>query len=678
MKAISAPRREHIGRSLACIARALLSALLANAQIYGGYAPFVIGLVAAVGPGWEGLAALLGALGGALMFLDFPHALRTVACCLLLFTANNAFCELKSYEKPWFLPSLTAGLTFIVEAIYVYRAQSPAQAAYCAVAVALAALYAHCGRVVMSVPEASRERPREALVALLGVLAALAAPQFRNGFAPGRIAAVLSVLLIAFDRPLSSALTAALCIGLAMDLTAPGMTFRYAASYGFGALLTSLLRRESRVRAAGVFALAAAFFVLPMEEREGLMLLYENLAGTLLFLLVPTRLLRSFHEEPTLSAEGEGGLRRRLIEAAAALRELYGSIAHGEPPPEENPAVIYDRAAEAVCRDCSLRERCWVNEYNRTYTALSDATAPLLRSGQGSGKDFPAYFADRCIRFPTFLAAVNTELRAYLLRRQYRTRLEEARARSVGQYAQFSELLTAAAERPAGAEAGAIPAALPYRVGTALRAKDGERVSGDSALSFELDGGRLCLLLSDGMGSGEEAQRESAQAVHLLERFLRSGVDAAGALRTLNSALNLRAETTDSFTTVDLLTLSLRSGEGEVCKYGAAPSYVKRNGRVWRIGCTCLPAGLAEESVPPETTHVRLGTGSFFVMVTDGVADGSDDGWLQELLTGWEGDDPQQLVAAILAESYQRRGGDDDAGALALYLSKSADAAAEV
>ena len=358
MKAISAPRREHIGRGLACIARALLSALLANAQIYGGYAPFVIGLVAAVGPGWEGLAALLGALGGALMFLDFPHALRTVACCLLLFTANNAFCELKSYEKPWFLPSLTAGLTFIVEAIYVYRAQSPAQAAYCAVAVALAALYAHCGRIVLTVPEASRERPREALVALLGVLMALAAPQFRNGFAPGRIAAVLSVLLIAFDRPLSSALTAALCIGLAMDLTAPGMTFRYAASYGFGALLTSLLRRESRVRAAGVFALAAAFFVLPMEGREGLMLLYENLAGTLLFLLLPTRLLRSFHEEPTLSAEGEGGLRRRLIEAAAALRELYGSIAHGEPPPEENPAVIYDRAAEAVCRDCSLRERC--------------------------------------------------------------------------------------------------------------------------------------------------------------------------------------------------------------------------------------------------------------------------------------------------------------------------------
>ncbi len=678
MKAISALRREHIGKGLACVARALLAALLANAQIYGGYAPFAIGLVAAVGPGWEGLAALLGALAGTMTFLDFPHALRTMACCVLLFTANNAFCELGSYEKPWFLPTLTAGLTFVVEAIYVYRAQSPAEATYCAVSIALAALYAHCCRTVLTAADAQREKPREALVVLLGVLAALAAPQFQNGFAPGRIVAVLSVLLIAFDRPLSEALTAALCIGLTMDLTAPDMTFRYAAGYGFGALLTSLLRRESRVRAAGAFALATAFFALPMEEREGLMLLYENLAGTLLFLLLPTRLLRAFHEEPAPGTENEGGLRRRLIEAAAALRELHGSIGGSAPPPEENPAVIYDRAAEAVCRDCSLRERCWVNEYNRTYTALSDATVPLLQTGRGSGKDFPAYFADRCIRFPSFLAAVNTELHAYLLRRQYRARLEEARARSVGQYARFSDLLTAAAERPTGAEAGAIPPALPYCVGVSLRAKDGERVSGDSAGNFELDGGRLCLLLSDGMGSGEEARRESAQAVHLLERFLRSGVDASGALRTLNSALNLRAETTDSFTTVDLLTLSLRSGEGEICKYGAAPSYVKRDGRVWRIDCTCLPAGLAEESAPPETTHVRLGAGSFFVMVTDGVTDASDDAWLQELLNGWVGEDPQQLVAAILAESYQRRGGDDDAGALALYLQKDGEAAAEV
>lgn len=100
---------------------------------------------------------------------------------------------------------------------------------------------------------------------------------------------------------------------------------------------------------------------------------------------------------------------------------------------------------------------------------------------------------------------------------------------------------------------------------------------------FETEDGRLCLLLSDGMGCGEEARRESALAVRLLERFLRAGVETSGALKTLNSALTLRAEVSESFTTIDLLTLSLRDGAAEVYKYGAAPSYVKRGARVRRI-----------------------------------------------------------------------------------------------
>ena len=52
-------------------------------------------------------------------------------------------------------------------------------------------------------------------------------------------------------------------------------------------------------------------------------------------------------------------LRQRLRLSAEALRSLYESF--GAPPPEqeENPAVIFDRAAEAVCRGGSSGEGCW-------------------------------------------------------------------------------------------------------------------------------------------------------------------------------------------------------------------------------------------------------------------------------------------------------------------------------
>ena len=55
-------------------------------------------------------------------------------------------------------------------------------------------------------------------------------------------------------------------------------------------------------------------------------------------------------------------------------------------------------------------------------------------------------------------------------------------------------------------------------------------------------------------------------------------------------------------------------------------------------------------------------------MVSDGVADCDSDQWLQDLLVGWHGEDPNVLVSLVLRECCQRRKGDDDCSALCLYL----------
>ena len=60
-------------------ARFFLAAALTATQIPGGYAPFALGCVAACGPGPAGIAALLGAGAGALLFLDFSSALPFLA-----------------------------------------------------------------------------------------------------------------------------------------------------------------------------------------------------------------------------------------------------------------------------------------------------------------------------------------------------------------------------------------------------------------------------------------------------------------------------------------------------------------------------------------------------------------------------------------------------------------------
>lgn len=365
------------------------------------------------------------------------------------------------------------------------------------------------------------------------------------------------------------------------------------------------------------------------------------------------------------SRESEA-LRRRLQLSAQALRSLCESFGVPAPRREENPAVIFDRAAEVVCRGCALREICWNKEYISTFNAFNDATPAILERGRAELRDFAPHFSTRCIHLPQLIAAINTEVTALLLRRQYRRQLEQERSHTRGQYAHLTELV---------AQAMAAPEPLPptgkerpFDVALGSQPKSGQRMCGDSVTYFRGEGSALYLLLSDGMGSGREARRESQLTVRLMEQFLAAGIQPEPALRTLNAALQLRSDDQGSFTTIDLLSLDLSRGQAALFKYGAAPTYIKRGGSVRRLTGSNLPAGLQDPNAVPAPDKFPLESGSFLLMISDGVADSSDDQWLQDLLAGWRGEDPNVLVSLVLRECAQRRQGSDDCSAICLYL----------
>ncbi len=394
--------KEWSGKVIDCVLRFALSFALALAQVFGGYAPLALGMIGASGAGLRGVSALIGASAGAVLFLPFSHALRTFAAGVLIFTANNAFFDLKLYKKRAFLPLLCAGMMFSVEFVYVLR-DGVGEAANCLMALLLCALGAMSGRALLSTGGKEKEdHPYAPLFILLGVLMAASSFETADGFAPGRILSMLAVLLFAFERGSAFAIPAALCIGLGMDLGAGGGSFVHAASYAFSAVLVNVTARGNRVLSALWFALSILCFALPMNAHAGLVLLYEGLAATLLFLLIPSRFLRGKRLCSDEAAQEDAAVRRKIAASAAALRELYDSIARPRTLTEENPAAIFDRAAEKVCRGCALCSYCWEKEYQRTYTALNDATAALLRRGQGRGEDSPRTFPSGASIFRRF------------------------------------------------------------------------------------------------------------------------------------------------------------------------------------------------------------------------------------------------------------------------------------
>ena len=651
--------------------RFFLAAALTASQTPGDYAPFALGCVAACGPGAEGIAALLGAGVGAVLFLEFSGALPFLAAAILIFTTAAAFQGLKLLEGPLFHPLAGAGLFLAVNGIYVLQSLSPLRdLAPCLAGTVLVGISAWYYQPLLQAGE--EQLAPDSLLFLAGsILLALVDAELA-GISIGRTLLCLLLAYTAYERGTMTGAAVGLGAGLAADFCSNSGGVLFGAAYGLAGLLAGSRSGGRRIWAALAFWGAAVLAALPGGLATPL--LPEAAAGAVLFLLLPGRAFGGKRVKRGKTVEFPAaleGMRAQLTRMAAALRDLYDSMGRSAPvSTEENPAVIFDRAAEKVCRGCALCELCWQKEYTGTFNALNDATPYLMERGRALAKDFPGYFADRCIHLPDFLTAVNGELSAFLLRRQYRRQLEETRRSAKGQYAQLSDLLTATAAGLGEVRATASQAAAACRIGAALRPKEGETVCGDTVVSFRTESGLLCLLLADGMGSGEAARRESALTCRLLEQFLQAGIEPEAAMKTLNAAMALRGAETGSFTTIDLLTCRPESGELSFYKYGAAPSYVKKGGTVRRISGGSLPAGLRGNTAVPDVTRAALEPGSFAVMISDGVADPGRDEWLQDLLAGWEGEDPQTLAGLILSESIRRENLQDDYGVQVLYRSR--------
>ncbi|MGM9661681.1 MAG: SpoIIE family protein phosphatase [Oscillospiraceae bacterium] len=655
-----------------CLLRFLMGAILSANQLFGGYAPFALGFVSAMGAGSGGLAALAGVFAGGALFMDFSRALRLAAVGILLFSANSTFAGTRPARQPLFRPVLASLLMGAVEAIYLVTGEAGlVESAEGVTAVVLCGLAAYYfpAEAELRAPDTPKERLSSAVL-LAALLMSLTEVTLVRGVSLGRVLLGAFAMYIAFQTPPATAAAAGLGLGLAVDLRMGGGSLFFAAAYALASLFLSSRRESGRLIAAILYGLVVSFFLLPASVSLRLPLVEETLCAALLFLLLPLprrggKYLSPQDGEPSPSQR----LRRQLEQTALAFRELADSFPRAAAA-EENPSVLFDRVAEQVCQGCGLCDVCWKKEYQATYSAFNDATAALLRRGRAEPGDFPGYFSSRCPRFADFLDALNRELSAFLLRRQYRLRLRQAHSSARGQYVQLSDLLSRTAEELTARAVGASrKAPLAYQVGSSLRPRRDQQVSGDSVAWFESDSGRmLYLLLSDGMGSGREAQQESATAVRLLERFLRADMPAEAALSTLSSAYFLRGEEGGGFTTIDLLALDLQTAEAVLYKYGAAPSYLRQDGQVRRITGGSLPAGLEKEGQTPDATRLHLGRGAVLLLMSDGLSEREDDRWITELLQAWDGHSPQSLTALLLADSLQHGGENDDCAALALLL----------
>lgn len=176
------------------------------------------------------------------------------------------------------------------------------------------------------------------------------------------------------------------------------------------------------------------------------------------------------------------------------------------------------------------------------------------------------------------------------------------------------------------------------------------KVSGDSYSYGEI-GNTNFIALSDGMGIGKKASRESSVAIDLLEKLMELNMDKSVIIRTINSFL--RAKSNDEiFTTLDLGFLDLYTGKLQIIKNGSPSTFIKKKDRVDVISSKSLPVGILED-VDSNIYEEYLEDGDILIMMSDGVLDcnKSEDNsveWMKKIIMGLNSQNPIKITEEII------------------------------
>jgi len=200
--------------------------------------------------------------------------------------------------------------------------------------------------------------------------------------------------------------------------------------------------------------------------------------------------------------------------------------------------------------------------------------------------------------------------------------------------------------------------------GVAKIGKGCEKISGDTFSMTNLPGGKKGVALSDGMGTGEKAFKESTMVVEMLEELLEAGFPVKTAIQMLNTALVIGRDEVQ-FATVDVSIFDLYSGKCEIVKAGGTTTFIKRKDHIEEVASVSLPIGVLQD-IEVDIREIQMESGDFVIMVTDGVMDALPVGKQEELLMKFINEtdiqNPRELAHFIMGKVLETSGtvpGDD-------------------
>ncbi len=140
-------------------------------------------------------------------------------------------------------------------------------------------------------------------------------------------------------------------------------------------------------------------------------------------------------------------------------------------------------------------------------------------------------------------------------------------------------------------------------------------ICGDECVSFE-DNQKVYLLLSDGMGTGVFAAKESKTVVAMAKSLLKAQIDVFKVIEMINLAMNLKSSG-EIGASIDILSVDKYTGKAVLTKAGASESVILHSKGMQRLYKDSLPLGILKDTKPAQY-ELDLKENDIVVLASDG------------------------------------------------------------
>lgn len=258
-----------------------------------------------------------------------------------------------------------------------------------------------------------------------------------EGFQLANVLGMLVLGVFAVGGGLTVGAVSGIAIGFILGMGDDVLT--YLSVFGVCGIAAGIGGKWGKYGAAGAL-LVSGFLMAAYAQSLGYTAVsfYEVPMGAIVLALLPPAVFqfaKKISDYSKTKAEGDdkfkGYVQDKLAVAAQSFRMLsdtFTDIADKQNNVDMSDiALMFDTAADRVCRNCSKVNDCWGKNFNDTYKTMFKLLEIMEVQGGITEDDVNQYLSTRCIHLRNLVAELNRQFEIFKINRIWKTRLCESR-----------------------------------------------------------------------------------------------------------------------------------------------------------------------------------------------------------------------------------------------------------